>query len=451
MQITAKEQSGLSHSFHVVVPAADVESHVEAELQSLGKKVKISGFRPGKVPMPVLKQKYGRDVMGDVLQTTVNQATRDVIEQKKLRPAVQPDIQITSFVEGGDLAFDITLEVMPEVPAVDYEKITVDEYVYELPAGEVEEGISRLAKSRQHTHKAEGAVAKKGDVVKIDFIGKLDGVAFSGGTAKDFNLELGSNQFIPGFEDQLIGSKAGDKKDVNVTFPEQYHSADLAGKPVVFEVTVHEVQHIHVPEVDDAFATSLGFKDLENLQGAVRQQIDFEYKNAARAKAKKQLFDKLDTAVKFDIPPQMLKQESASILKQVAEAKKAGDPDLKDKTEEELTAEYTKISERRVRLGILLSEIARQNNLQVTREELSAAVMSQARNYPGQEDKIFEFYRKNPQQVDELRGPILEEKAVDFILGKVKRTEKKVTIDELMKDDEEEADAKPAKKKAAKK
>lgn len=448
MQITAKEQSGLSHAFHVVIPAADVEAERDAELQAMSKKVKMPGFRPGKVPLPVLRQKYGRDVMGDVLQSAVNKATRQVIEQKKLRPAVQPDIKITSFEDGGDLAFDITLEVMPEIPAVNYDKITVDEYTYELPEGEVEEGVTRLAKSRQHTHKADdGAAAEKGNVVKIDFVGKLDGVAFSGGTAKDFSLELGSGQFIPGFEDQLIGAKAGDTKHVNVTFPEAYHSADLAGKPVVFEVTVHEVHRIHVPDVDDALAESLGFKDLENLRGAVRQQIDFEFKNAARAKAKKQLFDALDKVVKFEIPSQMLKQESESIMKQVLAAKKAGDPELKDKSDEALKAEYEVISERRVRLGILLSEVARANNLQISREELSAAIMSQARNYPGQEDKIFEFYRKNPQQVDELRGPILEEKAVDFILGKVARRAKAVTIEELMRDEDEAADtAKPAKK-----
>ncbi len=447
MQITAKEQSGLSHSFHVVVPAKDVETQLDTELQSLGKKVKMPGFRPGKVPMSVLRQKYSKDVMGDVIQNTVEKATRDVMAEKKIRPALQPDVKITSFEEGKDLAFDITIEVMPTVPEIDFSKITVDELTYELPENEVEEGLTRLAKTRQHTHGHDGA-AEMGHVVKIDFLGKKDGVPFAGGEGKGFQLELGSNQFIPGFEEQLVGLKAGDEKTISVTFPKEYHSKDLAGAESTFDVKVHEVLRLHAPDMDEKLAEQLGFKDLENLKQAVRQQIDFEYKGAARAKAKKQLFDALDEVANFEIPQGMLKLENESIMKQVVEAKKAGDPELKDKSDAELKEEYEAISERRVRLGILLSAVAQTNNLTITREELSAAVMSQARNYPGQEDKIFEFYRKNPQSVDELRGPILEEKAVDFILGKVTRTQKPVTTEELMKDDEEVA--KPAKKKATK-
>ncbi len=446
MQITAKEQTGLAHSFHVVVPASEVAAQLDAELQSISKKVKMPGFRPGKVPMNVLRQKYSKDVMGDVLQNTVTKATQDVVEQKKLRPALQPDVKIVSFEEGKDLAFDITVEVLPEVPAIDFAKITVDELTYELPEAEVEEGLKRLAKTRQHTHAHDGA-AEMGHVVKIDFLGKKDGVAFKGGEGKGFQLELGSGQFIPGFEEQLVGMKAGDERVISVNFPKEYHSADLAGAAATFDVTVHEVLRLHAPDVDDALATSLGFTDLENLKGAVRQQIDFEYKAAARSKAKKQLFDALDEAADFEIPPSMLKMESESIMKQVAEAKKAGDPELKDKSEADLKEEYEAISARRVRLGILLSDVARANNLQITREELSAAVMSQARNYPGQEDKVFEFYRKNPQQIEELRGPILEEKSVDFILSKVTRKPKAVTIEELMKEEEE---APKAKKKAKK-
>ena len=336
---------------------------------------------------------------------------------------------------------------MPEVPAIDFSKITVDELTYELPEKEVEEGLNRLAKTRQHTHGHDGA-AELGHVVKIDFLGKKDGVPFAGGEGKGFQLELGSNQFIPGFEEQLVGMKAGDERTITVTFPKEYHSKDLAGSDSTFDVKVHEVLRLHAPDVDDKLAEQLGFKDVENLKQAVRQQIDFEYKGAARAKAKKQLFDALDEVVEFDIPQGMLKLESESIMHQVAEAKKAGDPELKDKSDAELKAEYEAISERRVRLGILLSAVAQANNLTITREELSAAVMSQARNYPGQEDKVFEFYRKNPTQVDELRGPILEEKSVDFILSKVTRKPKAVTIEELMKEDEIET---PKAKKKAKK
>ncbi len=446
MHITAKEQKGLSHSFHVAVAAKDVEVEMEQELLAIGKKAKMPGFRPGKVPMGELKRRFAKDVMGDVVQSAINKAAQKVMEEKKLRPAIQPDIKITSFEEGKDLEFDITIEVLPEVPAIDYAKITVDELTYELPENEVTEGLARLAKTRQHTHTHDGA-AELGHVVKIDFLGKKDGVPFSGGEGKGFQLELGSNQFIPGFEEQLVGMKAGDERTINVTFPKEYHSKDLAGAASTFDVTVHEVLRLHAPDVDDKLAETLGFKDLENLKQAVRQQIDFEYKAASRSKAKKQLFDKLDEAVDFEIPAGMLKMENESIMKQVDQAKKAGDPELKGKSDEDLKAEYEAISERRVRLGILLSHVAKENNLQVTREELSAAVMNQARNYPGQEDKVFEFYRKNPQQVDELRGPILEEKSVDFLLSKVTRKPKAVTIEELMKEDEETPLPKKKKKK----
>ncbi len=446
MQITAKDQKGLTHNFHVVIPAKDVEAQMEVELQSLGTKVKMPGFRPGKVPMPVLKSKYGKDVMGDVVQNSINKATGDVIKEKKLRPSMQPDIKITSFEEGGDLAFDIEIEVMPEMPNVDFSKITVDELTFDVPESEITESLDRLAKTRQHPHTKDGAAAK-GDVVKIDFLGKKDGVPFDGGEGKGFQLELGSNQFIPGFEEQLIGLKAGEKKTIEVKFPDQYHSASLAGQPATFDVTVHEVSYLHVPDVDDKLAQGLGFENLEALKKAVSTQISAEFERAARSKAKKQLFDVLDKEVKLELPKKMQKAEFEAIWTQVQQAKKDGDPELKDKSEADLKKEYEVIAERRVKLGILLSEIGRSNNLQISREELSAAVMEQARMYPGQEEKVFEFYRKNPQSIDELRGPILEEKAVDHILSLVKRTKKPTTIEALMSDDEEgDTKAKKAKK-----
>lgn len=448
MQITDKDTNGLVHNFHVVVPAKDVEAQMEVELQSLGAKVKMPGFRPGKVPMTVLKQKYGKDVMGDVVQNSVNKATKDVMEQKKLRPAMQPDIKITSFEEGGDLAFDISIEVMPEMPKIDFSKIEVDELTFDVPQAEVEESLQRLAKSRQHPHTKDGA-AEKGDVVKIDFLGKKDGVPFDGGKGEGFQLELGSNQFIPGFEEQLIGLKAGEKKTIEVKFPEQYHSASLAGQPATFDVTVHEVAYLHVPDVDDKLAQGLGFENLNALKKAVEGQISAEFQRAARGKAKKQLFDALDKVVKLELPKKMQEAEFEAIWTQVEQAKKEGDPELKDKSDADLRKEYKAIAERRVKLGILLSEIGRANNLQITREELSAAVMEQARMYPGQEEKVFEFYRKNPAQIDELRGPILEEKAVDHILTQVKRNPKATTLEALMGEDEE-GDAKPAKKAAKK-
>lgn len=447
MQITAKQKTGLVYPFTVTVTADEIEAQRELELQAIGKKVKVQGFRPGKVPMAELKRRYGKNVTGDVVDSSINNAARKVIEENKLRPALQPDVKIVSFDEGKDLVFDIEVEVLPDVPTVDYSKITIDELTYEVPEGEVEEGLKNLAKSRRHTHKHDGA-AELGHVVKIDFLGKKDGVPFNGGEGKGFQLELGSGQFIPGFEEQLVGLSAGEEKTIHVTFPKEYHSADLAGAAATFDVTLHEVLHFHTPDINDAFAESLGFKDLDGLKAAVRQQINGSYKAAARTKAKKQLFDALDEVVDFPIPQSMLKLEHESIMKQVEAAKKSGDPELKDKSDDEIKEEYEAISERRVRLGILLSDVARANNLQITREELSAAVMNQARNYPGQEEKVFEFYRKNPDQINDLRGPILEEKAVDFLLSKVTRAPKAVTVEELMKEDDE---APKTKKKKVKK
>ena len=379
MQIVDKEHKGLSYSYSVTVPAADIAKEQEAELQRVGGKVKIPGFRPGKVPMNVLKTKYGKDVMGDVLQNAINDAARKVVAEKKLRPALQPDVQITSFEEGADLVFDMSFEVFPEIPAIDYDKITVDELTVEVPQSEVDASLDRLAKSRQHPHKKDGA-AVLGDVVKIDFLGKKDGVPFDGGKGEGFQLELGSGQFIPGFEEQLVGASAGDTREVKVTFPEQSHSKSLAGAAATFDVTVHEVSYLHKPELTDDFAKSLGFDELSKLVDAVKEQLGAEFKNASRNKAKKQLFDVLDETLKYDVPKNMLKLESESIMKQVDEAKKAGDPDLKDKSDDEIKAEYEEIARRRVKLGILLSEIGRSNNIQITREEVSAAVMNQARN-----------------------------------------------------------------------
>lgn len=453
MNVVKEEVKGLTHQFSIVVPAAELDKHVEGELQAIGKKVKIPGFRPGKVPMNILRQRYSKDVMGDVLERAVNESTRELVDSKKLRPALQPDVKITTYEEGKDLAFDIAFDVMPDVPEIAYDKITVSNYVCEVSDEEMQQALERLATSRRHTHTKDGA-AEIGDVVTIDFLGKIDGKAFSGGAAQGFQLELGSGQFIPGFEDQLVGVKKGDKKDVNVSFPEAYHSADLAGKPAVFEITVHEVSYFHVPDVNDKLAKDLGLDDLAALKDAVKEQISADYARAARAKAKKELFDVLDSTLKFDIPAKMVTLEFDSVWGQVEQAKKAGDPELKDKKEDELKKEYQAIAERRVRLGILLSEIGRKEKIQISREELSAAVMQQARMYPGQEEKVFEFFRKNPKQVDELKGPILEEKAVDFILEKAKRTDKKVSVAELF-DEEDSADAstkakakKPAKKKA---
>lgn len=449
MNITPVKTDGLAHEYRVTIPAADIDKQLQTELQSIGQRAKVPGFRPGKIPMTVLKQRYGKEVIDNVLLETVNKKTREILDEKKLRPAMKPDVNIEDYKEGGDLTFSLALETLPDVPALAYDTIEVVDYQFDVPDSEIDEALDRLAASRKHWHESPKAdKAKEGNMVKIDFIGKRDGTPFAGGKGEDFQLELGSGQFIPGFEDQLVGTKAGDKKVVKVTFPTPYHSKDLEGQPVEFDVTVHSVHHAHTPDINDDLAKELNFESLDAMKDAIRQQIKDDYQGVARNRAKKELFDWLDEKVKFDIPGQMRQMEFEAVWKQLQEAKAKGDPSL-DKPDDQLRVEYEAISERRVRLGILLAELGRKENIQVNRDELTRAVMDQARMFPGQEQKIFEFYQANPQHVEELKGPIIEDKVVDFILSKVKRKTKKVTLEELIA--EENGEAAPRKKAAAKK
>lgn len=447
MKITVKEQAGLRHDFSVEIDAAEVEHQLETELQSIGARAKIPGFRPGKIPMNVLKQRYGKDSMEKVLWDCVNVKTRELMDEKGIRPALQPDVSVSDYNEGESLKFDVSVEAMPDVPEIGYDSINVTQFTFDVDEKEVEEGLERLAAQQKHTHETkEGTKAKLGDIVKIDFLGKLGGEPFDGGKGEGFQLELGSNQFIPGFEEQLVDSKAGDAVEVKVTFPEEYHSSDLAGKDATFDVTVHEVLHQHTPDIDDKLAENVGFETLDALKDAIRQQVSGDYEAAAHNKAKKELFDLLDEQIKFDVPAKMVELEFENVWQQLQEAKAKGDESVTGKSDDELKEEYGAVSERRVRLGILLAEIGRKNHIQVTNDELTQAVMAQARMFPGQEQKVFEFYQQNPKHVDELKGPILEDKAVEFILGKVNRTEKKVDIDDLFKAEGEEEPKKEAKK-----
>jgi trigger factor len=440
MQIKEKENKGLKRSFAIVVPAAEIEKEVGKQLQQVSRNVKIPGFRPGKVPEQVLRKRYGQSVMGDVINSAVNNATSEVLEQNKLTPALQPDVKITQFEEGGDLCFDMELEVMPESPTLDLGKIEIEKPVAEVEEEKITEALQRIATSnRDVKEKKEGTKAAKGDIVRIDFKGFLGDDPFAGGEGKNFNLELGSGQFIPGFEDQLIGAKAGDDVTVNVTFPKDYHSEDLKGKKTRFEVKVHAVLEPVEPELNDEFAQGLGMESLEKLKEAIRQSISRDYDMLARNRMKKHLFDELDKKAKFDVPAGMMKLEFDSIWAQVEQAKKAGDPAVKGKSDAALKKEYEAIADRRVRLGIYLSQTAGRNNLTVDRSDLSKAVMDQARQYPGQESKIIEFYQKHPEQLAELRGPILEDKAVDFILTQVKLKDKKMTLEALMEEQESES------------
>jgi trigger factor len=450
MQVTELDSKGLHKQFKITVDASRINESVEQELRNAGEKIKIPGFRPGNIPMKVLKQRYGKSVQADVLKNLINETTTEVIKERNLRPAQTPSINIQDYKEGGELVYEMSFDAFPEVPEIKFDKITLDRKTFEVPASEIDDALTRIAeRSPKLSPKKEGTKAAKGDVVKIDFVGKLDGVAFDGGTANDFDLELGGGQFIEGFEEQLIGSKSGDDKLVTVTFPDNYPSANLAGKETTFAVKIKEVQGKELPEINDDFAKERGLADLAALRDAVSKQIEGEYNQLVRNQLKKQLFDILEEQYEFELPQGMVDVEFSTIWERLMQAKKEGDATLADKSEEELKEEYMQVARRRVKLGILLAEVGHRSKVQISREELMRAVMQQASMFPGQEQKVMEFYRNHPERMDELRGPILEEKAVDHILSKATFNDKKVSLDELTAQDDENEES-DSKKKSAK-
>jgi trigger factor len=451
MQITELESQGLKKKFKLVVDASVINQQTEAELKAAGEQVKIPGFRPGYIPMKVLQQRYGKAVQGDVLKSVINQTTGEALREKKIRPALTPQIMIEDYQDGGDLTFTMEVESFPDLPAITFDNITLDRPTFEISEAEIDEAAKRVAERSPEMKEAkEGAKAALGNILSIDFKGMIDGVAFDGGTASDFKLELGSKQFIDGFEDQLVGTKVGDDKIITVTFPENYPAEKLAGKEASFAVKVHAIYNKEVPEVNDEFAKARGFADKRAFCEAIRGQLIKEYDSVVRSQLKKALFDQLEEAYDFELPQTMVDMEFNSIWERLQQAKQSGDESFEGKSEDELKEEYRAIAERRVKLGIMLADIGQKNNVQISREELSRAVMQQASQFPGQEKRVVEFYQKNPDRIEDLRGPILEEKSVDLILSKVKFNDKKVTIDELMKESEEEGvvKKKPAKAKA---
>ena len=457
MQVTELSSEGLKKNYKIVVDKARIESQMEVELKAAGEQVKIPGFRPGYIPMKILKQRYGKSVQGDVLKEVINQVTNEVITEKKHRPALTPQINIEAYKEGEDLAFTVAFEVFPEMPEIDFAAITLNRKTYDIADENIDTMLGNIAKGNHKKVRAkEGSKAALGNIVVIDFKGSVDGVVFPGGTASNFELELGSNQFIEGFEAQLVGTKEGDERTVTVTFPKAYHAKELAGKEAEFAVTVHEIHDKEPAEIDDAFAKSKGFTDLETFRKSVRGQMAKEYDGVVRNHLKKELFDILDEKCDMELPQGMVDVEFDTIWQRLQEAKKQGDESLADKSDDDLSVEYKEVAKRRVKLGLLLAEIGSKNKLEITREELSRAIMQQASMFPGEENKVIEFYRKNPDRMKDLQGPILEEKAVDFILSKVKMVDEKVSVEELLaEDDNADSDtkskSKPAKKSAPKK
>jgi trigger factor len=456
MQVTEINADGLKREFKVVVPAGQLEARTETRLAEIAREVRLPGFRPGKVPMKIVRQKYGASIMGEVLEAAVNEGTGSAIQEKGLKPAMQPKVEITSYAEGKDLEFTVALEVLPEITAMDFATISLEREKAEAPEDEVADTLNRIAERHEGSETVERA-SKAGDMVVIDFVGKKDGVAFPGGSAEGYSLKLGSNTFIPGFEDQLVGKKAGASVVVDVTFPEGYGNEELAGKPAQFDVTVHEVRATKPAAVDDELAKKVGMDSVDALKQAIKDEIIREMDTLSRSKLKRALLDVLAAKHDFQVPEGMVEQEFEAIWKQVEQDKEAGrlDPSDAGKDDDTLKADYRALSERRVRLGLLLADVGQKNSVQVTQDDLNKALVDEARRFPGQEHLVFQYYKSNPDALNSLRAPIFEDKVVDFILELAKVADKSVSAADLRKDpdqpaEEAKAEAKP-KKKATKK
>jgi trigger factor len=443
MQITETSTDGLKREFKVVVSATDIEQKVNARLSELGRNVRLPGFRPGKVPMSMLKKRFGQHVMGEVLEQAVGDSSSQAMRERGLRPAMQPKIEIVSFAEGADLEYKMDVELLPEITPAPLGELEIERVKPEIPDSEVEKQLERVAENNRKSSPVERE-AQSGDAVVIDFVGRIGGTEFAGGKAENHTLRLGSNQFIAGFEDQLIGAKTGDKRIVKVTFPQEYGNDELAGKEAEFEVDVKEVRAFEQGGVDEDLAQRIGFESLEEMRKTVREQLERDYGQVARQKLKRRVLDALAARHDFPVPPGMVELEFNAIWKQLEEEKKRNPEAAAEdagKSEDELKADYRKIAERRVRLGLLLSEIGRQNNLTVTNEEVNRAMINEARRFPGQERKVVEFYQKNPDALANLRAPIYEDKVIDFVVEMAKVTDKPMPIEELLKPDPEDEKA----------
>lgn len=460
MKITEKENNGLKRIYEVVIPAADIEAKVDAEILEAQKTIKMPGFRPGKAPVSLLKKLHGKNFLGKILEETVNETSQQALNDKGDRPATQPKIEVTSFEEGEDLVYTMELEVVPEFNVPDLAKLKLEKFVVKVEDKQINEAIENIASGQKDYKKAAKTYkAADGDAVLIDYVGSVDGVEFEGGTAEGAQLVLGSNTFIPGYEEQLVGVKAGDKKDVVVSFPEGYQAEHLAGKEAVFKVIVNEVQKPAPVKIDDELAKRLGLPDLAGLKDAVKGQIENEHSDLSRTHLKRGLLDSLAEAVDFEVPENMYEAENNQILQQIkmdshrqlmAENPEAKPEDVEEPSDE-VKEEYADIALRRVRLGLLLSEIGSKNDIQVGQEEVTRAISAEARKYPGQEQQVFEYFQKDPNAMAQIKAPLYEEKVVDFILELAKINEKKVSYDEMIAIIEAEDDDAPAKKKPAKK
>ena len=434
MQVTETVAEGLKREFTVVIPAQSFKERIETRLKDRQRSMRLPGFRPGKVPMALVAKHWRQQVTGEELQSTIGDSSAQIVSDRGLRPAGQPKIEITNFSDDADLEYKMALELLPEIEPMDLSQLELTRTQVEVPEAEIEQALERLATDQAKSEPvAEPRPAAKDDVVVADFVGRIDGVEFEGGKAEGHYIRIGSNQLIPGFEDQLVGAMPGEKREVKVTFPADYPRRELADKQAVFDVEVKELRQLLPAAIDDELAKSLGLDSLEALRQRVREQLESEYGAASRTRLKRQLLDKLAENHNFEMPPGMVEAEFQQIWSQVEADRQAGrtDPDDKDKSEDELKAEYRSIAERRVKLGLLLSEIGRRSQVEVKQDEIARAVMSEARRYPGQERKVIDFYQNNPDALARVRAPLYEDKVVDYILDTAKVTERKISPEQF--------------------
>ena len=452
MQVTETHSEGLKREFQVLLPAKDLEDRLNTELSGLKDKVQLKGFRPGNVPVAHLRKVYGRSVMAEVVQNAVNEANQKIITDNNLKLALEPQIEFPEDKEEvekaleakGDFAFKVAVEVLPTFELADLSDVSLTKYVAKPTDAEVQEALDRMAgQAKPFADRDEGAEAQSGDRVTIDFVGRIDGTEFDGGKGEGVDLELGSNTFIPGFEDQLVGAKAGESRLVKVTFPESYGAEQLAGKDAEFDVTVTKIQAPGEAKIDDELAKNLGLESLDKLKEAISQAIGTDYEAATRRKLKKALLDALDGKYAFDLPPSLVAQEFANVWAQVEQDLKNRGKTFEEEgtTEEQSQAEYRKIAERRVRLGLVLAQVGESADIKVSDEEVNQALIARVRQFPGQEQQVWDFYRKNAQALAELRAPLFEEKVVDHVLAQVKLVEEPVSKEALFADEDAEADS----------
>jgi trigger factor len=452
MQVKETVAEGLKHEFQISVSAADLDAKADARLVELKDKVRLNGFRPGKVPVSHLKKVYGRSVMAEAIDQTIRDTNTQIFTERGFRLATQPKITmpteqraVDDILAGkSDLTYTVAIEVVPSIQLADFKSFAVEKPVAEVTDAEIGDAIKRIAEqNRAFAAKAEGAKAGAGDRVTVSFKGTIDGTPFEGGSGEGVPVTIGSNTFIPGFEEQLIGIAAGETRTLKVSFPKNYGNANLAGRPAEFETTASLIEAAQEIVIDDEFAKTLGLESLDKLKEAARERLAAEFAGATRQRVKRTLLDRLDETHRFEAPPSLVEEEFKLMWDSIKSEMESGGKTFADEgtTEEAAKEEYRKIADRRVRLGLVLSEIGEKNKISVTDDEVSRAVIERARQMPGREKEVWEFYRNNPNALAQLRAPIYEDKVVDFILELATVTEKKVSREELYKDDESEKSA----------